>query len=532
MRDVKRMFVPLRRKKSPATPTKRTYWQAAAVATTLVVVLPAVATYALQSHGLYGSLMSVAFAVGLSLVIATIGSALWSRCDSSRDIIFSDLMLWGWIRRVRTERRLAGAASMLGGDEALSNRPELLKQLSVNLEARDFYTQGHSSRVARHAEAIAVAMGLPREEVARIRVAAAVHDVGKVKTPREVLNKPGKLSDSEYETIKLHPVHGAEMVALMRDDELTTIVRHHHERLDGKGYPDGLVGSEIPIGSRIIAVADTFDAITSSRPYRSGARHKVALDILRNEAGTQLDPDAVNAFLRYYSGKRSIVGWSVITTAPPRLVSSLVGSFQSATTVPITQGVAVAGIAAVIGGASVAPVQDKAGPAQSAATAAASSRELPGNLAFGNPGSTGNPRIARGNSRAGSDTANGGTINSTGPDSASTGHPNSGNGDPGSRSDSDTGNSRTGDDTSESESGGHGNSGGGSNSGHADSGSGNSGSNGSGSGSDHGDGGGSAPKSKPPVTLPDVAVPDLPIVPPLPNVPNVTLPNLGLGHGD
>ena len=87
---------------------------------------------------------------------------------------------------------------------------------------------------------------------------------------------------------------------------MTAIVRHHHERLDGGGYPDGLEGSEIPLGARIIAVADTFDALTSTRPYRPGCRHKKALDILRAEAGTQLDPRAVGAFLRYYTGRRGL----------------------------------------------------------------------------------------------------------------------------------------------------------------------------------------------------------------------------------
>jgi hypothetical protein len=97
------------------------------------------------------------------------------------------------------------------------------------------------------------------------------------------------------------------------------MVRHHHERLDGRGYPDGLSGTDIPLGARIIAVADTFDAITSSRSYRSACRHKKALDILRKEAGTQLDPDAVHAFLAYYTGRDTRAWWAVLTTAPHRL---------------------------------------------------------------------------------------------------------------------------------------------------------------------------------------------------------------------
>ena len=137
--------------------------------------------------------------------------------------------------------------------------------------------------MTRHAYMIARGMGLPPAEIARIRTAAALHDVGKLDTPREVLNKPGRLSDEEFALIQRHPVDGAAMVAELGDDEVTAIVRHHHERLDGGGYPDGLEGSEIPLGARIIAVADTFDALTSTRPYRPGCRHKKALDILREE---------------------------------------------------------------------------------------------------------------------------------------------------------------------------------------------------------------------------------------------------------
>lgn len=125
----------------------------------------------------------------------------------------------------------------------------------------------------------------------RIRTAALIHDVGKLSVAEEVLAKPGKLTDEEYALVKQHSAAGADMVAALGDAELTRIVRHHHERVDGTGYPDGLKGIEIPLGARIISVVDTFDAITSERPYRRPAHHKRALDVLRHEAGTQLDPD-------------------------------------------------------------------------------------------------------------------------------------------------------------------------------------------------------------------------------------------------
>ena len=346
-------------RRAPRSATSATaYWPYVVLATFVVAVLPLLVVSAIQLTGLLRStLASIAVAAVLSLVTSTGASALWSRRKGSRDVLFADLMVWGFVRRVRTERRLADAHALLGERARLSpsRQADLLSQLSAALEARDTYTHGHSGRVTRYAEAIARGMGLPREDVARIRTAAAVHDVGKIETPREVLNKPGRLTDEEFAAIKRHPVDGAAMVASMGDDELTAIVRHHHERLDGRGYPDNLDGAAIPLGARIIAVADTFDAITSTRPYRAGARHKAALDVLKKEAGTQLDPAAVHAFLRYYSGRSSAAWWSVVVTEPMRLLSSLTGWLQGAGATPLTKGVLAAGATALVGGAIATP---------------------------------------------------------------------------------------------------------------------------------------------------------------------------------
>ena len=194
-------------------------------------------------------------------------------------------------------------------------------------------------------------MDLSPAQVAKVRTAAATHDVGKVHTPREVLAKPGRLTDEEFAIVKKHPVDGAAMVAEMGDPEITAMVRHHHERLDGTGYPDGLAADDIPLGARIIAVADTFDAMTSGRPYRAACKHKKALDVLSQEAGTRLDPVAVAAFLRYYSGKRSVAWSAFFIDAPPRLIGWVGGLFQGAGAgvAPIGQAIAAVGAAAVIG---------------------------------------------------------------------------------------------------------------------------------------------------------------------------------------
>jgi hypothetical protein len=200
-------------------------------------------------------------------------------------------------------------------------------------------------------------MKLDKAEVARIRTAALLHDVGKIEVPWEILEKPGALTDEEFAEIKKHPGAGARLVEGMGDPELTATVRHHHERIDGGGYPDGIAREEIPVGARIIAVADTFDALTSARSYRQPRSHEEALVVLREEAGAQLDADAVRAFDGRYSSRR-----------PVALVAALLGVGRQAGQSMIsfgtgaTQVAAVGAAAAVIGAAPAVEVghQNKA----------------------------------------------------------------------------------------------------------------------------------------------------------------------------
>jgi hypothetical protein len=216
----------------------------------------------------------------------------------------------------------------------------LLTTLSGLLQARDRQTHGHGQRVARHAGRIARAMHLSPVEIAKIRTAAVVHDVGKLHTPREILNNPGRLTDTEFAVIMRHPAEGAYMLADVGDPEIAAMVRHHHERLDGHGYPDGLSGSEIPLGARIIAVADTFDAITSSRAYKSAGTQKKALEILTKEGGSQLDTAAVAAFVGGYSSRRSVAWWALASTIPQRILEGL-------RTIPATVGIS-PGVATIL----------------------------------------------------------------------------------------------------------------------------------------------------------------------------------------
>jgi putative nucleotidyltransferase with HDIG domain len=299
-------------------------WPYVVGATTLVTGMPACLVTLLAPSGSALELLGGVFlAVALSIAAAKVGATLWMRHPLARDVLFADLMAWEWVRRLWVERRIARARRAAGSDDlAPRARADALRDLARLLEARDAYTHGHSQRVARHALRIARALHVPAAEAQRIWTAATLHDVGKLYTPREILTKPGRLTDHEFDVIKRHPVDGAAMLADVEGDpEIVAIVRSHHERLDGHGYPDGLAGDAIPLGARIIAVADTFDALTSTRSYRPAASHKRALDILREEAGAQLDGAAVAAFLRTYSGRRPAALASLVALAPQRAVA-------------------------------------------------------------------------------------------------------------------------------------------------------------------------------------------------------------------
>ncbi len=302
-------------------PAVRHQWPYAVLATGTVVVLPPAAVSLLPLSLSVGSLLVSALAcLVLSLLATRLASSLWRRFPQSQDLLFADLLLWGWVRRMRTERRLRQARNLVdrGARDPASvdaaQRLRALEQVSALMESRDAYTHRHSLRVTRHAEGIARQLGLPDSEVTRIRTAAALHDVGKICTPRSVLNKPGKLTDAEFDIVKRHPGQGAELLEGVVEPAIVGMVRHHHERLGGTGYPDRLAGDAIPLGARIIAVADTFDAMTSTRAYRTARPHERALAVLREESGVALDAAAVGAFAAYYSGRRGLL-WSTFATA-------------------------------------------------------------------------------------------------------------------------------------------------------------------------------------------------------------------------
>ena len=170
--------------------------------------------------------------------------------------------------------------------------------LAEALEARDKYTRGHSDSVAEIAVSIAAQLGTDAADIEMLRIGARLHDIGKIGVPDRVLLKPGKLTNEELQAIRGHPAIGAgilEPITSLAD--IIPIVLQHHERVDGKGYPYGLKGKEIAMNARITAVADTYDALTSDRPYRVGMPHAKAVNIIREIRGTQLCPECVDAFL-------------------------------------------------------------------------------------------------------------------------------------------------------------------------------------------------------------------------------------------
>jgi putative nucleotidyltransferase with HDIG domain len=320
-------------------------------ATLMVVAGPVVVVAALvPTRGMLWEVLAVVLAVVGSLAVASTGAWLWMRWPRSREVIFAELMLWGWVRRFRAERRLARTRDLFESarESGSTVSIELLTQLSDLHQAVDPYVHGHSRRVASYAGRIARDMGLSPEEIASVETAALVHDIGKIYTPREILQKPDRLTDRELAIVKLHARDGAEILAGAGDPQLTAIVRHHHERLDGNGYPDGIEGAEIPLGSRIVAVADTFDAITSTRPYGPPRSHKEAIDILSNESGKQLDGTVVAAFLACYAARRPVARSAFASAVSERFLSAIKASSTSLTAGSVAQTLPALGVAGVL----------------------------------------------------------------------------------------------------------------------------------------------------------------------------------------
>ncbi len=185
----------------------------------------------------------------------------------------------------------------------------MVKSLVFAIEAKDVYTRGHSERVSSLSMQMGMRLKLPEKELEALRWASILHDVGKIGVPEAILNKPGSLTDEEYDIIKDHPAKGYEILKPVEQLVCSLPgILHHHERYDGNGYPSGLDGDQIPLLARIIAVADTFDAISSSRSYRSANSYHKAMTIVQKVAGSQLDPKIVSVFTQIVDEAGYLVG--------------------------------------------------------------------------------------------------------------------------------------------------------------------------------------------------------------------------------
>jgi putative nucleotidyltransferase with HDIG domain len=175
---------------------------------------------------------------------------------------------------------------------------DTIRAIVATIDAKDGYTHRHSERVAAFATRIATELGVSEEEMEVVQLSGLLHDVGKIGVPELILNKPGRLTEAEFDEMKKHPVHGVNILSNIKSPQFQAImpgVRNHHERWDGSGYPDGLKGSDIPFLGRLLAVADVLDALNSKRSYRDGLGFDKTVDYIKSSAGSHFDPDVAEA---------------------------------------------------------------------------------------------------------------------------------------------------------------------------------------------------------------------------------------------
>lgn len=207
-----------------------------------------------------------------------------------------------WLRNLLTELRSDVERE---SDRVVQHSVAALEVLSQALEAKDAYMAGHSVRVAEIAAGLATAMGRSEWEIERIRLAGRLHDIGMIAVPSELLSRAGPLTDAEYAIIREHPIIATQILAPFESlADVVSFIRGHHERWDGGGYPDGLGGEAIPWGARVVAVAEVFDALATSRPYQRAIPLEECLDRMRGMSGLQIDPAVYQALVTVVTGGR------------------------------------------------------------------------------------------------------------------------------------------------------------------------------------------------------------------------------------
>src|SRR5207245_4475998 len=227
-----------------------------------------------------------------------------------------------WIYRSYQTYLSRLAAQKKHAEEIAALHLRTIEALSLAIEAKDHTTHDHLRRVQVYAVEIAKDLGLNQDQLNAIRAASMLHDIGKLAVPEHILSKPGRVTPEEFEKLKIHPVVGAEILDRVQFPyPVVPIVRSHHEKWNGTGYPDGLSGEGIPIGARILSVVDCFDALTSERPYRRAVSADEAMALLRAESGRSYDPRVVDCIERRYKELEEVVSRSVREGSPLELVS-------------------------------------------------------------------------------------------------------------------------------------------------------------------------------------------------------------------
>jgi len=250
------------------------------------------------------------------IVPLTIETRTWGLIEiyDSRTRVFSG------VERYLAELAVTHIGALLSGFEheerAQRLYRETLASLSNALEAKDAVTSQHTEEVVRLAVAVAAELDLDLDAVRNVELGAVLHDIGKVRVPESILNKPGPLTDEEWTVMKTHPEVGEHILRPIQSlNGILPIVRHHHERWDGGGYPDELTGRAIPLGARIVAVCDAYRAMTENRPYRSALSSDEARKELHEGSGSQFDPDCVEALIRALARRDSAA--TVVALRPP-----------------------------------------------------------------------------------------------------------------------------------------------------------------------------------------------------------------------
>ena len=248
-------------------------------------------------YGIAGGLMVSSFAaLTYSIFISASGIPYENRDLFPGVLSFLLIGLLTGLLSSRLERRVKQVLKLYG--EVTDAYMGAVRALAVAVDEKDHYTRTHSENVTKYAVAVSKELGFSQEKVKEIERASRLHDIGKIGIHDYILTKADKLTSEEWDEIRLHPSKGAKILEPLHFlGEIVDIIKYHHERYDGRGYPSSKEKGNIPLGSRIIAVADAFDAMTSDRPYRKSMGRDVAIEELKKNSGTQFDPDVVRAFL-------------------------------------------------------------------------------------------------------------------------------------------------------------------------------------------------------------------------------------------